>query len=37
MGVVALVATINDIYQIARDDGEGLKVSVSGDNVHIEN
>lgn len=37
IGVVALAATANDIYQMARNDGEGLKVSVSGDNVHIDN
>ena len=32
-----MAATANDIYQIARDDGKGLEVSGSGDNVHIEN
>ena len=39
LAVVSTIATANDIYQIARgeDDGEGLIVSVSGDNVHIEN
>ena len=35
--IYSIFATVNDIYQIARDDGKGLKVSVSGDNVHIEN
>ena len=39
IGVVALAATANDIYQIARgeDNGEGLKVTISGDNVRIKN
>ena len=39
IGVVALAATVNDIYQISRgaDNGEGLKVSISGDNVRIKN
>ena len=39
IGVVALAATANDIYQIARgeDNGEGLKVMISGDNVHVKN
>ena len=39
IGVVALAATANDIYQIVRgeDNGDGLIVSVSGDNVHIKN
>ncbi len=38
IGVFAFAATANDIYQIARGEGngEGLKVSISGDNVHIE-
>ena len=37
MAIGAIAATANDIYQIARDDEKGLEVSVSGDNVHIEN
>ena len=37
LGIGALAATANDIYQITRDDGEGLKVSASSNNVHIKN
>ena len=37
LGIGALAATANDIYQMARNDGKGLKISVSGDNVHIDN
>ena len=39
IGIVDLAVTANDIYQIARgaDNGEELKVSISGDNVRIKN
>ena len=36
LGIGALAATANDIYQVARDDGKGLEVSGSGDNVHLK-
>lgn len=37
--IVAVAATINDIYQITRgnEDGEGIKVETNDDGVKIEN
>ena len=33
---VAIVATVNDIYEITREDN-GVEATASGDNVHIKN
>ena len=35
--IIAVAATINDIYQMARDDGEGVEVSHSNDTVKVKN